>query len=204
MLTLASAISEHLKKAQSIIALLPELSPDKREDQLGALVRLAHYFYLDARKIWANSNFAVPPLETAKKLAPLITGAYQIEVFPSKVVLDIPLMLPKRKAVPADAFLESLTMFLKRESYRLPRFEQATVIFEHHYAADFPQRDIRDHDNHEVRGVLNVLERYLLVSDSACYCTNIQQTKRGDKTKTRVIVLAGQVNLEVLYNDSIQ
>ena len=73
------------------------------------------------------------------------------------------------------------------------QYRRCYVLFQHIYGPELTVRDVRDHDNHESRKVLNTIERHLLTSDSGLYITTIHQTARGGKTRT-VILLAGSPN----------
>ena len=78
---------------------------------------------------------------------------------------------------------------------RLPRFrfQACTVVFYHCYAASHQPADVRDHDNLETRAVLNVIERYLLTSDSGIYCSNVQTSCWSDRDQTVICIRPGKI-----------
>jgi len=193
-----SALEVQFENVKKILQVLADKSDDMAEQQLLALVRESQYFVLDARKLWAGTISSQNMEEQMSIVAPVVAEGFEIQIASNKVIINMPILLPKRKPLQMNCYLDALEMFLQIYRQKLPRFRNATVIFHHFYAPDFPERDIRDHDNHETRAVLNVLERFLLESDSAVFCTNVQQTQRGTETMTRVIILQGQIDLEAI------
>ncbi|MFR3787364.1 MAG: DUF6100 family protein [Agathobaculum desmolans] len=108
------------------------------------------------------------------------------------VVIRLPLRLSKRSH--DSAFVcEPLDTLLARHASALPRFRECTIEFCHCYAASHQPADVRDHDNPETRAVLNVIERYLLTSDSSIYCSNVQTSCWGDRDQTVICIRPGKI-----------
>ena len=108
------------------------------------------------------------------------------------VVIRLPLRLSKRSH--DSAFVcEPLDTLLARHASALPRFRACTIEFRHCYAASHQPADVRDHDNLETRAVLNVIERYLLTSDSGIYCSNVQTSCWRDRDQTVICIRPGKI-----------
>ena len=108
------------------------------------------------------------------------------------VVIRLPLRLSKRSH--DSAFVcEPLDTLLACHASALPRFRECTIEFLHCYSASHHPADVRDHDNLETRAVLNVIERYLLTSDSGIYCSNIQTSCWGTKDQTVILIRPGKI-----------
>lgn len=118
---------------------------------------------------------------------------YSCERIGTSVRIELPLLLPKRGG-DASFITGPLHELLSLEN-KTERFQDCTVIFQHIYCSDKRVADIRDHDSTESRAVLNVIERYLLTSDSGYYCTNVQTTEFGRSSKTIITILPGKVDL---------
>ena len=65
--------------------------------------------------------------------------------------------------------------------------------------------DMRDANNLEIRSVQNVLERYLLKSDSSFYCTTIHTAKFGACDETNIPIFPVKMErwqiTQALFND---
>ena len=104
----------------------------------------------------------------------------------------LPGLLPKRKAG-SCAFLtgpldSALADFGKANPIR--RLQKAVVCFRHLYSAELPERLVRDHDNIEVKQVLDVIADHFLVDDNGLLCTNLYTSAMGDREGTEVYVMA--------------
>lgn len=108
------------------------------------------------------------------------------------VVIRLPLRLSKRSSC-TEFVCEPLNRLLARRASALPRFRACTVVFYHCYAASHQPADVRDHDNLETRAVLNVIERYLLTSDSGIYCSNVQTSCWGARDQTVICIQPGKI-----------
>ena len=108
------------------------------------------------------------------------------------VMIRLPLRLSKRSSS-TEFVCEPLNQLLVRQASALPRFHACTVVFYHCYAASHQPADVRDHDNLETRAVLNVIERYLLTSDSGIYCSNVQTSCWGDRDQTVICIRPGKI-----------
>ena len=113
-----------------------------------------------------------------------LPDGYSLEVrTDGSVMIRLPLWLSKRSH-DSTFVCEPLDTLLACHASVLPRFRECTIEFLHCYSASHHPADVRDHDNLETRAVLNVIERYLLTSDSGIYCSNIQTSCWGVKDQT--------------------
>lgn len=164
------------------------------DNDIELLVRLSQRAALLCRELWTacheeNHSRGVAPTPGGASVPDWLVTIHSGDL----VEINIPLLLPKRTCPDATFITEPLEILLSAYSATLPRFHRCYVLFRHIYGSELAVRDIRDHDNTESRKILNVIERYLLISDSGYYCTNIHQTTQGEETKT-VILLASSLN----------
>jgi len=106
--------------------------------------------------------------------------------------ITLPLLLPKRGG-DVDFITKPLAELLSLEKKR-KRFKECTIVYEHIYSNKKRAAAMRDADNLEIRSVQNVLERYLLTSDSALYCTTIHATKFGGNDETNITIFPMKMN----------
>ena len=85
--------------------------------------------------------------------------------------------------------LRSLPFIFANDNYTL----RCTIEFCHCYSASHHPANVRDHDNLETRAVLNVIEWYLLTSDSGIYCSNVQTSCWGVKDQTVILIRHGKI-----------
>ena len=123
----------------------------------------------------------------------VLPDGYALEVrADGSVAIRLPLRLSKRSN--DSAFVcKPLDALLARHASALPRFQECTIEFLHCYSASHHPADVRDHDNLETRAVLNVIERYLLTSDSGIYCSNIQTSCWAEQDQTIIVIRPGKI-----------
>lgn len=129
----------------------------------------------------------------AENRSAVLPDGYALEVrADGSVAIRLPLRLSKRSN--DSAFVcEPLDALLARHASTLPRFQECTIEFLHCYSASHHPADVRDHDNLETRAVLNVIERYLLTSDSGIYCSNIQTSCWAEQDQTIIVIRPGKM-----------
>ena len=122
-----------------------------------------------------------------------LPDGYALEVrADDSVAIRLPLRLSKRSN--DSAFVcEPLDALLARHASTLPQFQECTIEFLHCYSASHHPEAVRDHDNLETRAVLNVIERYLLTSDSGIYCSNIQTSCWAGQDQTIIVIRPGKM-----------
>lgn len=188
---------EYIKALYGKLAGLLEQG-EQPQEQLRQLVRLSQEAAVECRALYRRHTPAGTATEELAKLAEL---GYRLEQKSSgSVRIELPLLLPKRGG-DSSFILTPLNELLSLHAGQLPRLKECTVIFRYIYGEHHRIADIRDHDNVESRVVLNVIERYLLVSDSGYYCTNIQQTAFGSSDKTIILLLPGRIGVDPLPDE---
>lgn len=120
------------------------------------------------------------------------TQGIQVEAEEHWYRIFLPGLLPRKKAG-SCAFLtgpldSALADFGKANPIR--RLQKAVVCFRHLYSAELPERLVRDHDNIEVKQVLDVIADHFLVDDNGLLCTNLYTSAMGDREGTEVYVMA--------------
>ena len=151
-------------------------------------------YFLRTRNFFARADtVAAMTTNQPKQADDDLPDGYELAVQKDgSVVIRLPLRLSKR-SICTEFVCEPLNRLLVRRASALPRFQSCTVVFYHCYAASHQPTDVRDHDNLETRAVLNVIERYLLTSDSGIYCSNVQTSCWGDRDQTVICIRPGKI-----------
>lgn len=69
------------------------------------------------------------------------------------------------------------------------KYTDCVMIFRHIYQRDRPERQYRDHDNIEVKAVIDVIALYILFDDSPLRCSHYYCSAPGDENRTEVLVI---------------
>ena len=69
------------------------------------------------------------------------------------------------------------------------KFGKCTVIFRHVYNRDNPKRAWRDHDNIEIKTVIDAIALFVMEDDSPHVCQHFYCSAEGDCDKTEVYVV---------------
>ena len=103
----------------------------------------------------------------------------------------LPGLLPKRKSGSCAFITAPLTAALTEFTKARPvqRMRQAVVCFRHLYSSELPERLVRDHDNIEVKQVLDVIADQFLVDDNGLLCTNLYTSAVSDNEGTEIYVM---------------
>jgi len=175
---------------QKITPLITDIPADSDADRRWELMRRTQQLAVEARMLYSRCECESDHDAVRAKLLEL---GYSCERIGPVVRIELPLLLPKRGG-DVSFITEPLHELLSLDR-DAPRFRDCTVVFRNIYNGEKKAADVRDHDNVETRAVLNVLERFLLVSDSGYYCTNVQMTEFGRASKTVITILPGKLDI---------
>ena len=103
----------------------------------------------------------------------------------------IPTLLPKKRNTSTGYIKEIMYASLERFFMDKPirRFGKCTVIFRHVYNRDNPKRAWRDHDNIEIKTVIDAIVLFVMEDDSPHVCQHFYCSAEGDQDKTEVYVV---------------
>lgn len=103
----------------------------------------------------------------------------------------IPTLLPKKRNGSTGYIKEIMYASLERFFMDKPirRFGKCTVIFRHVYNRDNPKRAWRDHDNIEIKTVIDAIVLFVMEDDSPHICQHFYCSAEGDQDKTEVYVV---------------
>ena len=106
-----------------------------------------------------------------------------------KIIL--PGLLPKKRGGSCAFIVAPLTCALAEfaECHPIERLVRCVVCFRHLYSPELPERAVRDHDNFEVKQVLDAVADQFLVDDTGLLCTNLYTTALADREATEVYVM---------------
>jgi len=176
-----------LDKLGPLITTAPdELGDDMRYE----LVKLTQQLAIEARQLYSRTTTESD--HDAEK-AELLDLGYHCERNGQTVRIELPLLLPKRGG-DSTFITEPLHRLLSLEQ-DIQRIRECVVVFRQIYGEGKKAADIRDHDNVESRAVLNVIERYFLISDSGYYCANIHMSEFGRSSKTVISLFPGRFDI---------
>lgn len=119
----------------------------------------------------------------------------------------IPALLPKKHdshscAYIVDPLRHAMEQFTREN--KPERLRESVVCFRHIYQDSMPERAVRDHDNIEVKKVLDVIADKLLTDDNGYLCSNLYTSAKGDKNSTEVYIMHPQYISEWLQTYPIQ
>ena len=86
--------------------------------------------------------------------------------------------------------MEPLSFALEQyfQEHYAERFENVLIWFIYEYEKNTPIRHIRDYDNLESKGVLDILNAFFLTDDSGDFCELRYSTRRADHERTRIMI----------------
>ena len=103
----------------------------------------------------------------------------------------IPTLLPKKRKGSADyirtIIYALLEMFFADKPIK--KFRECAIVFRHIYNRSNPKRAWRDHDNIEVKAVIDAIALYVMEDDSSHICDHHYFSAEGDMDKTEVYVI---------------
>lgn len=108
------------------------------------------------------------------------------------IEITLPCMLPHRKkgdngfiSVPLIRILDEFTLNSSFE-----KFTNCDICITHVYDMNTTRMErIRDHDNFELKKIMDIIAMFLLTSDSGRYCNTHSFTELSDKNMTRVEIM---------------
>ena len=103
----------------------------------------------------------------------------------------IPTLLPKKRKSSTDYIKEIMYASLERFFMNRPvqRFGKCTIIFRHVYDRNNPSRAWRDHDNIEIKTVIDAIALFIMEDDSPHVCQHFYCSAEGNCDKTEVYVV---------------
>lgn len=116
--------------------------------------------------------------------------------------LDLPILLPKRKQNLKSAyFLLGIKHALDGLDLRnVPHTGQLCIVFIHCYKKLDALRKMRDHDNIEIKWVIDALNTFLLTEDNPLYLNHYQQSALDERNHT-IIYLVPAKDIGTFLND---
>ena len=103
----------------------------------------------------------------------------------------IPALLPKKRNSSTGYIKEIMYASLERFFMDKPmrKFGKCTIIFRHIYNRDNPKRAWRDHDNIEIKTVIDAIALFVMEDDSPHVCQHFYCSAEGDQDKTKVYIV---------------
>lgn len=109
------------------------------------------------------------------------------------IKIVMPFLLPSKrsKKYNCDLLIDPLDYALRAFAKEFPvkKYEDCILAFRHIYTKEFPDRAIRDHDNIEIKKVIDVITSHLMVDDSGRFCSHFYTSAVGEKEVTEVYVM---------------
>jgi hypothetical protein len=106
--------------------------------------------------------------------------------------ITLPCLLPKRTRNRSSEFLFDPFFFTLKnyaDKNPLPKYKHCVVCFSHIYNRELSSRRIRDHDNIELKEILDIISTFIMEDDSGLLCDTYNVTELGDKDCTRVSIM---------------
>jgi len=77
------------------------------------------------------------------------------------------------------------------------RFTECTIVYQQIYNRRRKNAvaEMRDSDNLEIRCVQNVIERYLLTSDSSNLCSTVHLSRPGERDETCIAIFPKKLSI---------
>ncbi len=189
-------ISEIIEKSEKFTALLYAMKAINITENFEDYEILSTRAALMGEVITCNTRHIVYGTTRIKKREYLIDAgkAQGIEIEYTDGVLEItlPWLLPKRKQRHSMEFLfDSLHYTLQEyiRTHRIPRFKNCVICCSCVYDKSRPLRRVRDHDNLELKQVIDIIATFALIDDSGVYCDTYNTAELGDKDCTRITVM---------------
>jgi len=121
------------------------------------------------------------------------------------VEIILPCLIPKRKSKPteflSEPFYAAMSQFISSRQLPFERFEDCVICITHVYDKSlFNKRRIRDHDNLEIKGIIDVINLFMLIDDSGNRCDIYNSSEVADSDTTRISVMKKDMFPEWIYN----
>ena len=107
------------------------------------------------------------------------------------VEIILPCLIPKRSKNSTNFIIDPLHVKLSEFTLEnnLGKFRECVVCFINVYDKDLPERRVRDHDNIEMKSILDTINAYLLVDDGGLLCEFFCSSKLGDSDYTQIFIM---------------
>jgi len=110
------------------------------------------------------------------------------------VEITLPCLLPGRKSKSNDfisgPLFGALSQFIANRREPFKRFEHCAICITHVYNKTLmAKRRIRDHDNMEVKGIIDVINLFLLSDDTGGLCDIFNTSEIADTDMTRIAIM---------------
>jgi len=111
------------------------------------------------------------------------------------VEITLPCLIPCRKKKPTDFIVAPLYAVLEQFVDRPPdnpfeRFTHCTISITHVYNKElFGKGRDRDHDNIEIKGIIDVVNTFLLTDDTGNLCDIFNTSEISDTDMTRITIM---------------
>jgi len=117
------------------------------------------------------------------------------------VEITFPCLIPKRTKKPTDFITAPLAAVLERFVSELEppleRFKHCVICITHVYDETlYCNARKRDHDNIELKGIIDVINSFLLIDDSGNLCDIYQTSEFADVDHTRISIVKKDMFLE--------
>lgn len=105
--------------------------------------------------------------------------------------LVIPALLPRKEHGNVNYYRGILYPAMQRffQEHAPVRYNPCVLIYRHVYAADRPERRMRDHDNIEVNAVSDIVTFYTMPDDHPLICSHFYCSEKGESDLTEVYVV---------------
>ena len=131
------------------------------------------------RKLPYYCNFNNKKNNIQKNLDSELLKAHEIFVGKNKGNLDF-IRYPLQVA---------LNKYVEKNGYPDKEREKRILIIRHGYPNNSPEYHCRDHDNYEVKGIIDDIASYFLVDDSIIYCDRLYLSKADNDFYTEIIII---------------
>jgi len=128
-----------------------------------------------------------------------VSNALGIQIYQSDsgiVEITLPCLIPKRRKKDmkflTDPLVSELSKFVLNRQLINPfeKFRHCTICITHLYdKAKSKRMLVRDHDNIELKAIMDVINTFLLTDDSGVYCNTYHSSCIGEANMTRVSIM---------------
>ena len=103
----------------------------------------------------------------------------------------IPALLPKKNKDSAEYICDFMYPAMQNffRGKKPVRYTDCIIIFRHIYRQDRPERQYRDHDNIEIKAVIDIIALYVLFDDSPLHCSHYYCSAPGNENRTEIFIV---------------
>lgn len=110
------------------------------------------------------------------------------------VEIELPCLLPHRRkkqtGIITEPLYTALSRFVSSRDSPFVRFEHCVICIAHMYDKTlFGKGRNRDHDNIEIKGIIDVINTFLLTDDNGILCDIFNKSEFSDRDLTRISVM---------------